>query len=159
MTFVTLKTGSKERRLGKQVPTTEPATGADGSVLIYVRCDRAVVAKDVYKILRDEEGFFVAASDPAIGHNLCFHVGMATEAAAVGDYIPFVIRGLVPTARFPANLNITGSNEFVKVHASGSAVFGVESAEGHYQNFAHVAVPKNSRTHTEVTFLGEELYI
>ena len=47
MTFVTLKTGSRERRLEKQVPTTEPATGADGSVLIYVRCDVAITNTDV----------------------------------------------------------------------------------------------------------------
>ena len=88
MTFVTLKTGSKERRLEKQVPTTEPATGADGSIIIYVRAERALSASHAYAILRDEEGFYVPAADPTLGTGLCLHVGVATIAAAVGDYVP-----------------------------------------------------------------------
>ena len=158
MTFVTLKTGSKERRLEKQVPTTEPATGADGSIIIYVRAERALSASHAYVILRDEEGFYVPAADPTLGTGLCLHVGVATEAAAVGDYVPFVIRGRLDAVTFGASITTTSAQKFLAVANTSTTLIIRENTAGDKDIIGRVQSYRNNATQHRVILDGREVY-
>ena len=159
MNFVVLKTGSTERGLGKQVPTVEPATGSDGSVLIYARCDVAVSAGYAYKIIRDEESHYVPSTAPSVTGKGRMHVGVAVQAGAIGEYIAFTIQGRLSKVTFPASIATTSSNKYLQVPATGATAFTPTNSAASKGVFAEVLDHRTSATQLDLVMHGREIYL